>query len=94
MKLSTRIIKYGNPCGIRYCGKDGDITDRPIVFMVDLERRHSTHDLRDADQYHKQLLAGGCTLLPLNECPVFNGQEVIMHYTSTTYAKWCNLGVN
>ena len=84
MKLSTRIKKSG----FLYLCADGDTTVQAVVLMVDGKRAHVVHSLRSADIRHKELLAGGCSLLP-KEGPVYNGVEIIFHYTSTTYKAWC-----
>ena len=100
MKLSTRIKKY-LPASIifgtgRYSDPNGDCTAIPIVLMVDGKREWNGEDLWSysldvIDQYHHSLTKDDhCTLLPPNECPVYNGKEIIMHYTSTTYKDWCN----
>ena len=83
MKLSTKLKKYAAPA---------IISGVPIVLLVDSGRagRYTFGTLADADAMHNKLLAQGCKLLPLNECPVYNGREVIMHYTTTNYKNWCN----
>ena len=96
MKLSTKIKKYVPAVDLV------DTSLVPIVFMVDGKRKFvsrygheeelSTNSFETADRWHKDLIENEhFTLLPLNECPVYNGKEVIMHYTSTTYKDWCNL---
>ena len=95
MKLSTRIKKYVAPELIfgtsRWANPDSDYTEREIVFMVDFKRRAATYSLSLADRYHNSLIKEEhCTLLPLNECPVVNDHQIIMHYTSTNYKEWCN----
>lgn len=91
MKLSTRIKKYVDPA-LLWSGVPGDICDREIVLMVDHGRRYVTHSFKAADSMHKLWTEKWrYKLLPLNECPVVNGNnEIIMHYTSTTYRDWCN----
>lgn len=86
MKLSTKIKKYCDP----------EYKTRPIKMMVDcgLKETAVAGTLAEADERHKEFLAKGYTLLPLNECPVINDKEIVMHYTSTTYAKWCNVIVD
>lgn len=75
-----------------------DYIDRVIVFMVDSSRDfrgkwYQAITLSDADKIHEYLTKKcGCTLLPLNECPVVTEREIIMHYTSTTYKEWCEGG--
>ena len=98
MKLSTKIKKYVNPFCLWSNGTESDIVDREIVLMVDLGfasdeyNKLRTHSLETADEYHRYLTKDEhCTLLPLNECPVVNETQIIMHYTTTTYGKWCNL---
>ncbi len=96
MKLSTRIKKYVPEDLIfgteKWSNPKGDYTQRAIVMMVDCERRAFTHSLTMADEYHRYLTKDEhCTLLPLNECPVVNDHEIIMHYTSTTYKVWCKV---
>lgn len=99
MKLSTRLKKYvpavylyGDGTTVSKCDFDGEYTSCPIVLMVDCKRTGlETYSLDMADEYHRHLTKDEkCTLLPLNECPVINGKEIIMHYTSTTYKEWCN----
>lgn len=90
MKVSTKIKKY-----VPYVDL-GEYSLVPIVFMVDGEVAEDgnlyTLNFEIADEYHRYLTKDKhCTLLPLRECPVYNGVEVIMHYTSTTYKDWCNL---
>lgn len=89
MKLSTRIKKT---CGGWFQCRNGleFIPDTPIVFMVDCKRWSSAIFFEDADSKHRELLSRGCKLLP-EECPVYNENEVIIHYTTTTYRDWCNL---
>lgn len=100
MKLSTRIKKYVSPELIwgthKWSKPYGDYTFRLIVLMVDGKRLYkdeeelSTCSLSLADEYHRYLTKDEhCKLLP-QECPVVNGTEIIMHYTSTTYRDWCN----
>ncbi|MBO5967286.1 MAG: hypothetical protein J6S14_02175 [Clostridia bacterium] len=86
MKLSTKIKKYTPDVDL------GEYSLVPIVLMVDCKRDDLwTYSFAVADEYHRHLTQDEhCTLLPLNECPVYNGYEVIMHYTSTTYKEWCN----
>lgn len=85
MKLSTRIKRYVAP---------DLISGRKIVLMVDCKEIIIANTLTEADTVHKELTEKmGCKLLPLNECPVVNGRnEIIMHYTTTTYKDWCNGG--
>ena len=101
MKLSTKIKKYVSPELIwgthRHSKPYDDITFRPIVLMVDHKRiykdgcAYETNSFQLADEYHRYLTKDEkCTLLPLNECPVVNSKEIIMHYTSSTYKEWCN----
>lgn len=80
MKLSTRIKKYVAP----------ELLDRPIKILVDCGKNgHAiANSLDDADAYHRAALLMGCTLLP-KECPVVNENEIVIHYTSTTYREWC-----
>ena len=85
MKLSTRIKKSG----FLWLNGDCDTTMQTIVLIVDCKLRHRTHSLKEADRLHKDFLANGCRLL-LQESPVFNSNnEIIYHYTSTTYKEWC-----
>lgn len=89
MKLSTKIKKYGYP----WICNDGDTIAQEIILSVDCGKTesNSTHVLSIADRIHEEYKAKGYTLLPLNECPVHNQEEqIIMHYTSTTYREWCN----
>ena len=93
MKLSTKIKKYV-PYGLIFGSKleIGDYTCMKIVLMIDGKRTgFETHSLYMADEYDRHLRKDKhCSLLPLNECPVVNPTEIIMHYTSTTYSDWCN----
>lgn len=97
MKLSTRLKKYVAPnllFGEHEYNWNGDCTMRQIVLMVDGDphRTYKTHSLNMADEYNRYLTKDEhCTLLPLNECPVVNPTQIVMHYTSTTYGDWCNL---
>lgn len=82
MKASTKIKKYVPSEAL------GSV---PVIVMVDCEQKYASYSLDRIDEYHDYLTKDRhCTLLPLNECPVFNGVEIIMHYTSTTYKEWCN----
>ena len=87
MKVSTKIKKYVPMVDL------GEYCSVPIVFMVDgkmPDEDYWTYNFALADVYHKALTKElHFTLLPLNECPVYNGKEVIMHYTSTNYKEWC-----
>lgn len=78
MKLSTRIKREVRE----------DFLHLPIVIMVDCKMEYLAKSMEEADAIHKNLVESGCTLLP-EECPVVNGYEIVIHYTSTTYAKWC-----
>ena len=92
MKLSTKIKKYV-PWNLIYDSAigDGDYTCRKIILMVDCKQKFETYSLEMADEYDRHLRKDEhCALLPLNECPVVNPTEIIMHYTSTTYSDWCN----
>lgn len=80
MKLSTRIKRYVAPEWI-----DG----RKIKMLVDCSEEHDAATLEEADAIHATLLERGCKLLP-QESPVVNANEIVMHYTSTTYKEWCN----
>lgn len=85
MKPSTKIKKYVDPSA--WSGLEAV----PIVLMVDCEKEYASFNLDRIDEYHDYLTKyRHCTLLPLNECPVYNGKAIIMHYTSTTYREWCN----
>lgn len=85
MKLSTRIERSGF---LRLC-RDGDTSADKIVLLVDCgKEREETYSLFSADLRHKEFLKKGYTLLP-KESPVYNGEEIIFHYTSTTYKEWC-----
>lgn len=101
MKLSTRIKKYVAPELIwgthKWSKPYGDYTFRTIVLMVDGKRFYDnqgefiTCSLSLADEFHRFLTRDEhCTLLP-HECPVVNEDEIIIHYTSTTYKDWCNI---
>ena len=100
MKLSTRLKKYVHSDILfgtsKWADPSGDFTGVPIVLMVDCKREYNgdcyaSYSLSEIDHYHRFLTKDEhCTLLPLNECPVYNGKELIMHYTSTTYRDWCN----
>lgn len=81
MKLSTRIKKTIDP----------QFQYKPIRMMVDCGKTENIVAETDfiADKYHATFLAKGYKLLP-QECPVINGNEIVMHYTSTTYRDWCN----
>lgn len=98
MKLSTRLKKYIAPNLIfgesPWSNYNGDYTAREIVLMVDCGEGEvlKTYSLSMADEYHRHLTKDEhCTLLPLNECPVVNPTQIIMHYTSTTYKDWCHV---
>ena len=94
MKLSTKIKKYVSPELIYgNMSRRGDFTGRKIVLMVDHKgERYETYSFSQADEYDRYLRKDEhCTLLPLNECPVVKScNEIIMHYTSTTYKEWCS----
>lgn len=83
MKISTRIKRY----------VPADMIDgREIILTVDggktAEEKADT--LEAADAIHARFTAEGYTVLPPCECPVVNSRnEIIMHYTSTTYKEWC-----
>lgn len=81
MKLSTRIRKYVPQAA----------ADLPIHLLVDFGKTVDLIclDRESADEAHGKLTAIGYTLLP-KECPVYNGKEIVIHYTSTTYKDWCN----
>lgn len=91
MKLSTKIMKY-----VDY----EDCVGKGIMLMVDcgtndnidtITIHESTieNTLKEADKWHRYLTEEKkCTLLPLNECPVVNDKNIVMHYTSTTYREW------
>ena len=82
MKLSTRIKRDIHEDLAR---------GRNIVIMVDCKRVFSNPDPAVADCAHEYWTKRkGCTLLP-KESPVVNGKnEIIYHYTSTTYRDWCH----
>ena len=86
MKASTKIKKY--------CPEavSGDTVKGWIVFIVDGYKIGAVKKLDEADKVHNDLVEKyGCTLLPLAECPFVNTiDQVIMHYTTTTYKEWCN----
>lgn len=86
MKVSKMVEKYVAPINVigNYCKYN-------IVFMVDFERHDETHYMTDVEVMHKYLTSGlHCKFLK-KESPVVNSkQEVILHYTSTTYKDWCN----
>lgn len=90
MKLSTKIKKYVPEM------VNGNHTLVPIEIFVDGRsnsrfRPFRTNDLNIADEYHNHLINDeGCTLLPLNECPVVSDENIIMHYASGTYEDWQN----
>ena len=99
MKLSTRLKRDVDPSllfGVgKYANPNGDCTVVPVVLMVDCERQYKndgifqSYSLGMLDEYHRYLTKDEhCTLLP-NESPVWNGKEIIMHYTSTNYLNWC-----
>lgn len=95
MKLSTKIRKSVS-CSFCGCGNT-EIIMETIVFMVDGKREYNgfrleTCDLNTANAYHNYITKeSGCTFLP-QESFILNGNnEIILHYTSTTYAEWCNL---
>lgn len=79
MKLSTRIERYVAPEQER----------RKIKMLVDCSEEHEAATMEEADAIHAALLERGCKLLP-KESPVVNANEIVMHYTSTTYKEWCN----
>ena len=83
MKISTRIKRY----------VPADMIDgRKIILMVDCGEtaKEEADTLEAADAIHARFTADGYTLLPLSERPVVNSlNEIIMHYTSTTYKEWC-----
>lgn len=89
MKASTKIKKYVHYDYIA----DDQYTKIPMVLMVDGKNLgHESYSFDVIDIYHHHLITDHhCTLLPINECPVCNGKEIIRHYTSTTYKDWCNL---
>ena len=92
MKLSTR-LKKADPCvwvtgsGLEFYNSPLNISLK-IVFMVDCKRVLSATFLQDADRIHSNLLKEGYKPL-WEESPVFNGHEIIVHYTSSTYNEWC-----
>lgn len=93
MKMSTRLKKYVAPSLLYGRHPEGDTTERVILLMVDCGKGEvfRTRSLEEANEYHRILTEEmGCTLLPLNECPVVNDSEIVMHYTSSTYKEWCN----
>ena len=83
MKLSTRIKRYVEPeC---YEGKS-------IKLVVDCGKNGEVviaNTLEEADRIHNEFIDKGYSLLPPNECPVVNDNEIVMHYTSTNYRDWC-----
>lgn len=87
MKVSTKIKKY-SPEAVQ-----GDEYGRLIIFMVDCEMVAVTKSFSEADKINEHLTKDlGYALLPINECPVYNSiNQVIMHYTSTTYKDWLNI---
>ena len=96
MKLSTRIKK--EVPGL-LCSPVGPMKE--IVLMVDCgkpservpecDRVLRTYTWDMADEYHRYLTKDcKCTLLR-QESPVVNiRDQIIYHYTSTTYRDWCN----
>lgn len=96
MKLSTKIKKNVSPLALwkpdGSYGSDVIDTGYQIIFMLDHKRVYATTSFTDADAKDNELKASGASLLPLAECPVVNSNnEIIMHYTSTTYKDWCNM---
>lgn len=65
--------------------------NKPIRFLVDCGKTEDLRatSLRSANKISRGFDAKGYKLLP-QECPVINAQEIVLHYTSTTYDKWCN----
>lgn len=96
MKVSTKIKKYVSPELIygtgKYADYNSDYTFRKIVLMVDCKRtEYESYSLSMIDKYDRYFRKDEkYKLLPLNECPVVNDTEIIMHYTSTDYKTWCN----
>ena len=89
MKLSTRMAKKVTLLITNDC------VNKEIVLMVDCGENKSlptmrTYSLSIADEYHRYLTKDKhCTLLT-KESPVVNSRnQVIYHYTSTTYKDWC-----
>lgn len=94
MKLSTRIKRDIAPNMIWGNDAPSDWTKRRICLMVDCGRNPEyatteTNLLSVADATHKALIESGVTLLP-QESPVVNGEQIIYHYATGTYAEWCN----
>ena len=88
MKLSTRIRKN---VSCSFCGYGNTkIIMETVVFMVDCKRELETYDLDTANAYHNYLTNNKrCTFLPHESFVVNGNNEIILHYTSTTYAEWC-----
>lgn len=100
MKLSTRIKKYVAPELLfgtsKWADPNGEYTERKICLWVDcMPTGLDTFSLAQADEYNRYLTKEcGCTLLPLNECPVVNDTDIVMHYTSNTYKEWRNIDLS
>lgn len=82
MKVSTRIKRNFTP---------EQISGKPVKMLVDCGRTETAiaGSLEETDSINALFAEKGYTLLP-KESPVYNGSEIVLHYTSTTYKDWCN----